>query len=85
MSRHTLGTEADQFTVKVGVRTPLDAYRSPDALAAHRESYVTALREFNARGLPARTWTLQFLLRRSACHLLDHAWEMEDKDLSGVA
>ncbi len=30
-----------------------------------------------------RTWTLPFLIRHSAYHTLDHAWEMEDKDLSG--
>jgi len=29
-----------------------------------------------------RSWTLPFLIRHSACHTLDHAWEMEDKDLS---
>ena len=29
-----------------------------------------------------RSWTLPFLLRHSANHTLDHAWEMEDKDLS---
>ena len=29
-----------------------------------------------------RAWTLSFLIRHSAYHTLDHAWEMEDKDLS---
>lgn len=29
-----------------------------------------------------RSWTLPFLLRHSAYHTLDHAWEMEDKDLT---
>jgi hypothetical protein len=28
-----------------------------------------------------RSWTLPFLIRHSAYHTLDHAWEMEDKDL----
>ena len=32
-----------------------------------------------------RSWTLPFLIRHSAYHTLDHAWEMEDKDLSGVS
>jgi hypothetical protein len=26
--------------------------------------------------------TVQFLIRRCAWHMLDHAWEMEDRDLS---
>ena len=29
------------------------------------------------------TSTLPFLVRHSAFHTLDHAWEMEDKDLTG--
>ncbi len=32
-----------------------------------------------ARG---RNWTIPLLLRHTAFHALDHAWEMEDKDLS---
>ena len=30
----------------------------------------------------ARSWTIQFLIRRTANHAMDHAWEMEDRDLS---
>jgi hypothetical protein len=30
----------------------------------------------------ARTWYVQFLIRRCAWHMLDHAWELEDRDLS---
>jgi hypothetical protein len=29
-----------------------------------------------------RSRTLPFLIRHSAFHTLDHAWEMEDKDLT---
>jgi hypothetical protein len=32
-----------------------------------------------------RSRTLAFLIRHSAFHNLDHAWEMEDKDLSAEA
>jgi hypothetical protein len=32
-----------------------------------------------------RSWTLAFLVRHSAFHTMDHAWEMEDKDQSGEA
>jgi len=32
----------------------------------------------------ARTWPLRFLIRHTAFHTLDHAWEMEDKDLTGA-
>jgi len=29
-----------------------------------------------------QNWTTPLLLRHTAFHVLDHAWEMEDKDLS---
>jgi hypothetical protein len=29
-----------------------------------------------------RNWTMALLLRHTAFHVLDHAWELEDKDLS---
>jgi hypothetical protein len=81
--RHANGAEIHEFATKVGVRTPLDARLDPSALRAHREALCTGIREFNARGAAAgKWWTVQFLIRRSAWHMLDHAWEMEDRDLS---
>ena len=42
------------------------------------------MRTYNAGEVKRmRSWTLPFLIRHSAFHTLDHAWEMEDKDLSG--
>jgi hypothetical protein len=81
--RHVNGAEIHEFATKVGVRTPLEARLDPDALRAHREAFCVAIREFNARGPSAgKWWTVQFLIRRCAWHMLDHAWEMEDRDLS---
>ena len=73
-----------QFAKKVGVNTPLDARERTDDLRAHREAFCAAIRDYNARGAPARNWPVQFVIRHSAYHMLDHAWEMEDRDLSGV-
>ena len=53
-----------------------------DCLAAHRQQYLDAVRADNADGKPARTWPIQFLVRRTAHHVLDHAWEVEDRDVS---
>ncbi len=83
--RHTNGAEIDEFAKKVGVITPLDAREDPVALRAHRDAFCEQIREHNARGASARTWTVQFLIRRCAYHMLDHAWEMEDRDLSSGA
>ena len=73
--------EPEQFSRKVEVRTPLDVVLTPDGLAAHRQAYLDAIRAYNAEGKPARTWPIQFLVRRTAHHVMDHAWEMEDRDL----
>ncbi len=79
---HANGAEIQEFAKKVGVITPNDAWRRPQDLRAHREAFCAAIRDYNARGVPARTWTVQFVIRHSAYHMLDHAWEMEDRDLS---
>jgi hypothetical protein len=78
--RHVYATEPGQFSRKVEVRTPIDVVLTPDGLAAHREDYLAAIRACNAEGKPARKWPIQFLVRRTAHHVMDHAWEMEDRD-----
>jgi hypothetical protein len=82
--RHTIRTESEDFAKQVGLRIPEGAALTPDGLRRHRESYVEAMRAYNAGDVarPMRSWTLPFLIRHSAYHTLDHAWEMEDKDLS---
>ena len=82
--RHTIRTESEDFAKQVGLRIPEEAALSPDGLRHHREAYVAAMRAYNAGQVPRRmrTWTLLFLIRHSAFHTLDHAWEMEDKDMS---
>ena len=77
---HVYGTEPGQMSRKVEVRTPLEDVLRPDGLATHRKAYLEAIRAYNADGKPARTWPIQFLVRRTAYHLMDHAWEMEDRD-----
>jgi hypothetical protein len=81
---HTIRTESEDFATRVGLRTPEGAALSPDGLREHRKAYVAAMRAYNAGKVekPMRSWTLPFLIRHSAFHTLDHAWEMEDKDLS---
>jgi hypothetical protein len=84
--RHVNGAEIQENGKKVGVRSSPDAWRDPSDLRAHREAICAGIREFNARGPSAGSWwTVQFFIRRSAWHMLDHAWEMEDRDLSDDA
>jgi len=81
--RHTIRTESEFFARQVGLRIPDGAALAPDGLRRHREAYVAAMRAYHAGEVKRmRSWTLAFLIRHSAYHTLDHAWEMEDKDLS---
>jgi hypothetical protein len=79
--RHVYYNEPEQFSRKVDVRTPLEVVLTPDGLATHRQEYLEAIRSYNAENKPARTWPIQFLVRRTAHHVMDHAWELEDRDL----
>lgn len=84
--RHAVDTERESFARRVGLRNPEGAPLTPALLRQHREAYLAAMRAYNAGEIPRmRSWTLPFLIRHSAFHMLDHAWEMEDKDLSGEA
>jgi len=80
--RHVHGSEPEQMSRKVEVRTPLDVVLTPAGLVAHRAAYLDAIRAWNAEGKPARTWPIQFLIRRTGYHAMDHAWELEDRDLN---
>jgi hypothetical protein len=81
---HVIRVEALDFAKRVGVEPPEGAALGPDGLREHREAYVVAMRAYNSGEVTRRmrSWTLPFLIRHSAYHTLDHAWEMEDKDLS---
>lgn len=79
---HTIRVESEDFARQVGLRIPENGVLTGD-LAQYREDYVAAMRAYNAGGVPRmKKWTLPFLIRHSAYHVLDHAWEMEDKDLT---
>ena len=81
--RHTFGTEQD-WAKKIGVLTLQGAMLTDDGLQAHRDAYRKAIRAFHSQGKTARTWPLRYLIRHTAYHTMDHAWEMEDKDLTAT-
>jgi hypothetical protein len=84
--RHTIRTESEDFAKQVGLRIPEEAALTPEGLRQHRRTYLEAMRAYNAGKIEKRmrSWSLPFLIRHSAFHTLDHAWEMQDKDLTGV-
>jgi hypothetical protein len=79
--RHTFAAELD-WAKKLGIRMPLDALLTIEGLDTHRDAYRDAIRALHSQGKMARTWPLRYLIRHTAFHTLDHAWEMEDKDLT---
>ncbi|MBK8823246.1 MAG: hypothetical protein IPN58_11730 [Anaerolineales bacterium] len=82
--RHTLSAEQD-WAGGVGVQVPDDAMLTDKALKAYRDAYCHGIRDYHSQGKWAGTrakWPLRFLIRHTAFHTLDHAWEMEDKDLT---
>ena len=44
---------------------------------------IHAIRDYHSQGKSAGKWPLRYLIRHTAFHTMDHAWEMEDKDLTG--
>jgi hypothetical protein len=83
--RHTIRVESLDFASRVGLIVEDDgAAITPDGRREYRKAYVAAMRSYNAGEAEGRmrAWTLPFVIRHSAFHTLDHAWEMEDKDLS---
>ena len=83
--RHTLAAEQD-WAKGVGVIAPDDVMLTDEALKSYRDAYCQAVRDYHAQGKQAGSrakWPLRFLIRHTAFHTLDHAWEMEDKDLTG--
>ena len=83
--RHTLAAEQD-WAKGVGVVPADDVMLTDQALKSYREAYCQAIRDYHAQGKQAGSrakWPLRFLIRHTAFHTMDHAWEMEDKDLTG--
>ena len=83
--RHVIRVESLDFAKQVGLPIAEDEAPIKERLREYRETYVAAMRDYNAGKVDRamRRWTLPFLIRHSAFHTLDHAWEMEDKDLTG--
>jgi hypothetical protein len=80
--RHVNASEIAEFSPKVGVHGAGGIWLDPPALRAYRDEFAEAIRVANAAGPAAgKFWTVPFLIRRCAWHMLDHAWELEDRDL----
>jgi len=82
--RHVFRVESLDFAKQVGIEMPDGPVLRGNELRQYRNDYVMGIRAYNAGQIEKRmrNWNLPFLIRHSAFHTLDHAWEMEDRDLS---
>ena len=82
--RHVLANEGGDFAKRVKAPSELADLLTPAGLAAHRRRFVEAMRDWRAEDRPLGKWTVPYLLRHTAYHVLDHTWEMEDRDLTAA-
>jgi hypothetical protein len=76
---HVHGAETS-YARMVGLKLNEPARDDGAMIAANREAILGALRHM-PEGRPVREkgWPLRYAVRRIAWHVLDHAWEIEDK------
>ena len=77
---HVLGAEV-AYARKLGLRHRQPEGNDREAVEAVRSSVETAIRDARAPLPPelAKAWPFRYAGRRLAWHLLDHAWEIEDR------
>jgi hypothetical protein len=69
------------YARKVGVRHRGSS--DPAAVAAIRGALLEVLAAGPAEPLRGKGWPLRYAVRRTAWHVLDHAWEIEDRGPTG--
>ena len=82
---HVLNTEGSDFSKRVKAPSTLDDMLPASGRAKHRDRYIKAMRDWRAEGRPLGNWTIPYLIRHTAYHILDHAWEMQDRDLTAAS
>ncbi len=82
---HVVNAEA-AYTGHLAARRPgVEEANAADAVEEYRIATLDALDRGFADGLPAagprggKIWTIPYFVRRAAWHVLDHAWEIEDR------
>ena len=80
---HVVGAEVEAYARKLGIRLPRPAWDDLGARAREREAIAAALRAAGgaqpSEPAAARGWAPRYAARRIGWHVLDHAWEIEDR------
>jgi hypothetical protein len=75
---HVLAAE-NAYARKLGIRSGKPSRGDAAAIAAGRGAIVAALESAPGAPLADRAWLPRYAARRIAWHVLDHAWEIEDR------
>jgi hypothetical protein len=67
------------YAAAVGIRISPPRSDDPASVHALRAAILDVVRTPSDGSPVHKTWTVRFLVRRSAWHALDHAWEIEDR------
>jgi hypothetical protein len=79
MLDHVLGAEA-AYARQLGIKRPQPRLGDTAAIKALRDDIVEALRgASDGSPLTPKGWPPRYAARRIAWHVLDHAWEMQDR------
>jgi hypothetical protein len=79
MIEHVLGAEM-AYARYLGVKHPQPQLRDEPTVAALRADILAALRQPSDGTPPVpKGWPTRYAARRIAWHVLDHAWEIEDR------
>jgi hypothetical protein len=78
---HVLAAEV-AYGRKLGVRVRQPARDDAAAVAASRDAILEGLRTLSAgASRPEKGWAPRYAVRRITWHILDHAWEIEDRSI----
>ncbi|HSF25991.1 MAG TPA: hypothetical protein VLC50_00585 [Actinomycetes bacterium] len=75
---HVLGAEAG-YARQIGVRRPQPDPADRAAIEELRAALVAAVTHPDAETSGPKRWPPRYAVRRIAWHVLDHAWEIEDR------
>ena len=79
MIRHVLDAE-HAYAREMGLRLPPPSPAEPATVTAIHEAILDVLRQpSDGSPLADRRWTARYAAHRIAWHVLDHAWEIEDR------
>lgn len=78
IAQHVLAAE-QSYARKVGVKVREPRLGDDDAVAGMRAAILDVLRSSRGGPVVEKGWPARYAARRIAWHVLDHAWEIEDK------